>query len=154
MSVFHALHPAGPAFAACMAAVHASAFPPREQWSAPAMALQLSAPGAFGFVAPAGGLVLARTAADEAEILTLAVAPDARGRGLGRVLLLRAMAEAASRGGASIVLEVAAPNAAAQALYAATGFRCVGRRPRYYPCGTDALILRAPLTAAAHPACG
>jgi [ribosomal protein S18]-alanine N-acetyltransferase len=110
------------------------------------MALQLSAPGAFGFVAPASGLVLARTAADEAEILTLAVVPGCRRLGLGRALLRRAMAESACRGAASMVLEVAAPNAPAQALYAAEGFSHVGRRPRYYPCGTDALVLRALLT--------
>lgn len=145
-----AILPATPAHAEVLAAIHALAFPPAERWGADAMVLQLAQPGGFGFVAAAGGFVLARVAADESEILTLAVAPAARRRGLARLLLHRARMEAATRGAASMVLEVAAANDPAQALYAAAGFVPVGRRRRYYPNGADALVLRAPLS----PPCG
>ncbi len=136
---------AAPAHAAALASIHAEAFPPGARWGAEAMALQLALPGAFGWIDPAGGMVLARVAADESEVLTLAVMPGARRQGVARRLLARTMAEAAERGAASMVLEVAAGNDAARALYAAAGFRPVGRRPGYYAGGTDALVLRAAL---------
>ncbi len=125
-----------------MALVHGLAFPPNECWGPDAFELQLALPGVFGCLSPAGGVILARVTADEAEILTLAVAPGAQGRGLGRALLERAMHEAAQRGAASMVLEVSNVNQAALALYAAAGFTTVGRRERYYPGGADALIQR------------
>ena len=115
------------------------------------MTLQLGLAGAFGRIHPAGGRVLARIAAEEAEILTLAVAPAARRQGLGRALLLAAMEEAARRGAREMFLEVAAANPAARALYAACGFTEVGLRRGYYAGGGDALILRAPLTPADFP---
>jgi [ribosomal protein S18]-alanine N-acetyltransferase len=142
------LEPATPAHAEALAHIHASAFPPGQRWGADAMALQLGLPGVFGWIAlvaglAEGGMVLARVAADEAEILTLAVDPAARGLGVGRALLGRAMQTASSRDAASMVLEVAATNKAARALYSGRGFREVGRRVAYYPGPVDALILRA-----------
>lgn len=128
-----------------MAAIHAECFPPAGQWSAAVMELQLGLPGAFGWIDPAGGLVLARVAADESEILTLGVVPDARGRGLGGALLRRAMKTARVRGADCTLLEVEEGNAAARALYAGAGFVAVGRRRGYYAGGADALILRATL---------
>ncbi len=109
------------------------------------MALQLGLPGVFGLVDGRGGFVLARVAADEAEILTLAVAPAMRRHGLGRELMQAAMAAAAGRGAASVALEVAERNAAARSLYAGLGFAGVGRRRGYYGAGGDALILWAAL---------
>jgi len=88
--------------------------------------------------------VLARTAAGEAEILTLAVAPHARGRGLGRALLDRAIAQAETQGAQALFLEVGADNPHALALYGALGFAKVGLRKRYYGAG-DALVLRLSL---------
>ena len=137
---------AGPAHAAALAAIHCAAFPPKEAWSADVIALQLGLPGAFGLIDPAGGMVLARVTADEAEILTIAVMPTARKRGLGRALLRAAMDRAAERGACEMFLEVAIANGAARALYAALGFIQVGRRRGYYPGGGDALILRADLS--------
>ena len=134
------------AHAPAMALLHGLAFPPGERWGPDAFALQLALRGAFGFVAEAGGTVLARVAADEAEILTIAVAPEAQGQGLGRTLLEHAMHEAAQQGAASMVLEVSVANQAALALYEGAGFTTVGRRPRYYPGGADALIQRRALT--------
>ena len=103
----------------------------------------------------AGGFVLARVVADEAEILTLAVDPHGQGQGAGRLLLQAAMGEARRRGAVAMFLEVAPSNAAALALYGSAGFVQVGRRPRYYPGGSDALVLRGPLNpgAAAEAAC-
>jgi ribosomal-protein-alanine N-acetyltransferase len=90
---------------------------------------------------------LARAAAGEAEILTLAVMPPARGQGLGRALLQSAAAHAASLGAASVFLEVGADNPAALALYASLGFDRVGQRKAYYAAhGTgDAWVLKAQL---------
>lgn len=133
---------ATPAHAAAMALLHGRAFPKPERWGADAIGLQLGLPGAFGWIAPSGGMVLARTAADEAEVLTLAVDPDARRRGVGRALLDQALATAWDRGAGSMFLEVAADNAAALALYAAAGFDPIGRRPGYYSGGRDAIVLR------------
>jgi ribosomal-protein-alanine N-acetyltransferase len=128
--------------AGALAALHAAAFPEAERWDAAAIGGLLALPGAFGVVRPGQGFVLARVAADEAEILTLAVAPDARRQGGGAALLAAAMAQAALRGAAAMFLEVSEGNAAARALYAAAGFAEAGRRRRYYADGADALVLR------------
>lgn len=137
--------PANSAHAGALAEIHRAAFPPPEAWGTDAISLQLAMPGAFGLVAPRGGMLLGRVAADEAEVLTLAVLPEMRRAGLGRALLLGAMAEARHRGAASMVLEVAVDNVAARGLYAGTGFTPVGRRRCYYADGGDALVLRAVL---------
>ncbi len=129
-----------------MACIHAAAFPPGEAWSADAIGTQLGLPGTFGWIDPAGGMILARVAADEAEVLTLAVAPAHRGCGCGRALLRHAMQEAGARGALTIVLEVATGNVAARRLYFGAGFIEVGRRPEYYAGGSDAYILRGSLT--------
>ena len=123
--------PATPAHARVMAHIHGLAFPARESWGPDAIAIQLALPGGFGFLADPGGMAVARAATDEAEILTLAVAPEARRRGLGQALLAATMAEAARRGARAMFLEVAHSNASARALYAAAGFVEVGRRRRY-----------------------
>jgi ribosomal-protein-alanine N-acetyltransferase len=128
--------------AAALAALHATAFPAAEAWGADAIRLMLEMPGAFGLHRPGAGFVLARVAADEAEILTLAVAPGARRAGHGGALLAGAMAAAAARGAAAMFLEVSEQNAPARALYAAAGFTEAGRRRRYYADGADALVLR------------
>lgn len=133
--------------APALGALHAAAFPAGERWGADALRLMLEMPGAFGLLLPEQGFVLARVAADEAEILTLAVVPGARRRGQGGGLLAAAMAQAAARGAATMFLEVSERNAAARALYAAAGFGEAGRRRRYYADGSDALVLRRGLGA-------
>ncbi|WP_254453743.1 hypothetical protein [Siccirubricoccus sp. G192] len=55
------------------------------------------------------------------------------------------MAAARARGAAAMFLEVAAGNPAALALYRGLGFDRVGQRRRYYPDGSDALVLRRDL---------
>lgn len=140
---------AHPAHAVALAAIHASAFSDAEAWDAAAFARQLELPGVFGFLHPGAGLVLARFAAGEAEILTLAVALPARRRGIGMALLRATIAEAAANGRATLFLEVSARNTAARALYEAAGFRQVGHRRSYYADGSDALVLALRLSPAA-----
>jgi ribosomal-protein-alanine N-acetyltransferase len=131
--------------AAALAALHAAAFPLAEAWGADAIALMLELPGTYGIWSPGEGFVLARAAGGESEILTLAVLPAARRRGLGGALMAAALAGAVLRGAAAMFLEVAAGNAAARGLYHGLGFAEVGRRRRYYPDGSDALVLRRDL---------
>ena len=124
-----------------LAALHAACF--ERAWDAATLCDMLAGPGAFAF-AHEDGFVLARAAADEAEILTLAVRPEARGKGLGRALLQAAINKAHALGAATMFLEVGADNPAALALYAGLGFVKVGMRKAYYE-GRDALVLRLPL---------
>lgn len=131
---------AGAEAAPLLAALHAAAEAGRA-WPADAYARLLATPGVFA-IADACGFVLARIAADEAEILMLAVLPASRRQGLGRRLLDQAILHAAGAGARAMFLEVAATNRAARSLYEAAGFAVVGRRARYYPDGTDALLLR------------
>jgi ribosomal-protein-alanine N-acetyltransferase len=134
------------AHATVLAEIHRAAFPPTESWSRDVMLLHLELPTTFGLVHPDGGMVLARVAADEAEILTIAVDPARRRLGIGSALLRLAMERAAAIGAVSMFLEVAVTNHAARALYAAHGFTEAGLRRHYYSDGTDALILRSTLT--------
>ncbi len=122
-----------------MAALHAGAFDGATRWSAVAFAATLAEPGAFAVAAP-GGFAVGRVTLDEAELLTLVVAPAQRRRGRARTLLGDFAAAARERGARTAFLEVAADNGAARALYDASGWREVGRRRGYYG-GTDALIL-------------
>lgn len=138
---------AAPDAAPALAAIHAECFPPGEAWSAEAIAGLMAMPGVAALHRPGEGFVLFRAAADEAEILTIAVRPAARRRGAGRALLAAAMAAAAEVGARRMVLEVAATNAPARALYEGAGFVMAGLRRRYYADGTDALLLAAPLAA-------
>lgn len=137
------LVPATKFHADALAVLHARAFPPGERWGSDAMALQLGLPGVFGWIAEPGGMILARVVADESELLTLAVDPGQRRRGLGTALLAQAMRTVADRGARTMFLEVSARNGPARALYAGCGFEQVGRRPGYYRDGSDALVLRA-----------
>ena len=137
---------AGPAHAAAMAAIHASAFPPKQAWGVDAISLQLALPGVLGLIDERGGMLLARVAADEAEVLTLAVTPAQRRRGVAKRLLAAAVTEIRARGGQTLFLEVAEGNAAARALYHRFGFTEAGRRPGYYGDSADALVLRMNLS--------
>lgn len=131
-----------------LAALHAAAFD--APWTAAAFADLLGQAGVFAVEAPEG-FILMRGVADEAEILTLAVRPSARRRGLGARLLAEGVGLAGARGADRVFLEVADDNAAAQALYRRAGFAETGRRPRYYARADgsrrDALILTVNLAA-------
>ncbi len=132
----------GPLHADALAAIHAAAFPAAEQWSAKTFSDLLELPGVFAIMAAGGGLLLARIAADEAEILTLAVMPEQRRRGIARRLLRDAIARLRASGAAALFLEVSVGNVPARALYAAFGFCEVAKRPGYYAGGESAALLR------------
>ncbi len=78
------------------------------------------------------GFVLSRLVLDEAEILTIAVAPKSRRRGVGGALLGAHLATLAAQGAKALFLEVEAGNHAALALYAQFNFYRVGARKAYY----------------------
>jgi ribosomal-protein-alanine N-acetyltransferase len=115
-----------------LARLHAAAETHDRPWSAPDFADLLAAPGALLIAEDTACFALARTVADEAELLILATHPDARRRGLARAALAALHRAAAQRGVATVFLEVAADNAAARALYDAAGYAETGRRPAYY----------------------
>ena len=103
------------------------------------MAEILGMAGVFGFIDDRGGLIIARKAGGEAEILTLAVVPGSRRLGIARALVERV---ALAAGDVTWFLEVAAGNTPALALYGHLGFTECGRRRDYYGQGQDALTLR------------
>lgn len=119
-------------------AVSDAAFDPRfgEAWSAAQLRGTLTQPGSWLRLAMSDrvalGFSLCRPLVDEAELLLIAVHPDARGNGVGRALLTSAVNDAGDRGMSSVFLEMRDGNAAAQALYRAVGFAEVGRRRDYY----------------------
>jgi len=135
-----------PAHARIAAALHAASFD--APWSAADFAELLNQPGVGGLMwqtdVPAG-LILVRAVADEAEILTLAVVPDHRRRGIAVQLLDDACRMLRSGGTHRFFLEVAADNIAARALYERRGFAATGRRAAYYDRGAaprvDAVIM-------------
>ena len=96
------------------------------------------------------GFAVSRTAADEAEILSIAVAASHRGRGLSRDLLLTHLGHLAGRGVRVVFLEVEENNQPARRLYTRAGFGIAGRRERYYqqPGGEqlNALLMRRDLS--------
>jgi len=91
------------------------------------------------------GFVMSRMAADEAEILSVAIASARRGRGLSRLLLDIHLRSLAGRGAKAVFLEVDEQNEPARRLYQRAGFREVGRRQGYYQSGATALVLRRDL---------
>jgi ribosomal-protein-alanine N-acetyltransferase len=134
---------AGAAHAAVLAALHAESIAP--PWSTETFATLLGQPGVAGWIATDNeepvGLLLARAAADEAEILTLAVLPRMRRRGIAAHLMAQLVVWAASASTTRLFLEVAEDNVAARALYERSGFITAGRRTDYYAPGRDALLL-------------
>lgn len=96
------------------------------------------------------GFAVSRLAADEAEILSIAIDAAQRGRGLSRQLLLTHLGHLAGRGVRKIFLEVEENNQPARRLYERAGFGVVGRRERYYrqPGGEqlNALLMRRDLS--------
>lgn len=114
-----------------LAALHAACFTTPRPWTEAEFESFLTTPHVF-LLGDAQGFVVGRAVADEAELLTLAVAPGARRRGVGGALVAAFEAEARDRGAAEAFLEVAEDNAAARALYAAAGYRETGRRPGYF----------------------
>jgi ribosomal-protein-alanine N-acetyltransferase len=137
---------AGPLDAAVLAALHRQCF--QRPWDETAMAQFASAPGTLcligsvgdGASSVAGGLLIARKADDEAEILTFGVVPPCRNKGLGTALLQAAIERLRASGAKRLFLEVEDGNQAALRLYRSCGAEPVGRRQGYYADGADAAI--------------
>lgn len=148
------IRPAELADAAALAPLEKVCF--SDPWSAAAFAELLPLSYMVSLIAEngagIGGYLIAREMAGESEILNLAVVPEARRAGLGRMLLDDGLARLRDRGAQRVWLEVRESNAAAQALYARRGFTTAGRRRRYYRAPVeDALILSMDLTGEAFP---
>ena len=92
-----------------------------------------------GSIVGYGGLLVVET---DAHITTIAVATEARGRQLGKRLMLALIDRALDTGARHLTLEVRVSNASAQGLYERFGFRPVGRRKNYYR-DEDALVMWA-----------
>ena len=138
---------ASAAEAEALARVHTASF--ETPWRAADIAVLLDGPG--GMALSAGdqdihGFILIRANSYEAEILTLAIEPAFRRRGLARMLVEAAASFAETQGAEGLFLEVAEDNPAAIALYAGLAFDQVGRRRGYYARkgsdAVDALVMR------------
>ena len=120
--------------------LHRACFP--DGWGVASMDEVLRSPGVYAILAADGeraaGLALGRRIADEAELLTLGVAPEFRRQGLGAALV-RAIASVVPRARA-LHLEVAADNRGAMTLYRLLGFRQIGRRKDYYRRAGNSLV--------------
>jgi len=137
------------------AELHSAAF--TRPWSGDELAALLAQKGSFGVVArrvgqpssPPAGFVVARVAADEAEILTITVDRRVRKQGVGRLLLDHVLQRLHADRVSSLFLEVDEENVAALRLYKRLRFEEVGRRPAYYSDAggrkTSALVLKRAL---------
>lgn len=147
------IQPIGVERSAECAAIHAESF--AYPWQESDFEQLFVAPGVFADGAieakdeHLAGFILSRIADDEAEILTLAVAPEWRRRGIARSLLGLHLPVLAANRAARLFLEVEAENAAARALYMDFGFEEVGERKSYYRTAdgraTEALVMRRDL---------
>lgn len=121
-----------------LAALHALTF--RQPWSDDDFHALLVEDNVFGFIAReegnrkamGGGFVVARLVLDEAEILTIAVAPVAQRKGLGHALMDATLRHLHNARASMLFLEVDELNIPALALYRRLGFKQVGNRPGYY----------------------
>lgn len=137
------------------ATLHGAAFAAMGErtWTRQEVAELLASPGAAGLLLAvddcAIGFVLYRVAADEAELLTIAVSAAQRRQGRGWQLLMAAIDRVRAAGAQMLFLEVGADNPEARALYAAAGFQAVGLRPAYYRRDerppADAIVMRLTL---------
>ncbi|MEM8626739.1 MAG: GNAT family N-acetyltransferase [Pseudomonadota bacterium] len=127
------------ALARC-AALHAAGFV--RPWSAASLQDTLANEAVFavlsygaqsGSPAAASGFGVFMLAGDVLDIVTLTVDPVQRGNGHGTAILAAALTAGQTQGAQSALLEVAANNAPAIALYEAAGFATISRRRNYYP---------------------
>ncbi len=138
--------------AAIMAEIHGAASP--DPWPLSAYAESLKNPSTHSLLVleegTPRGFVLVQQAADEAEILMIAVNPSFQGKNYGKHLVVSIAEQLEQKGVKALFLEVAEDNAPARSLYAKCGFAQVGRRKGYYahanarrqPVKVDALLMR------------
>ncbi|TWD79430.1 ribosomal-protein-alanine N-acetyltransferase [Kribbella amoyensis] len=139
-----AIRPALPTDLPAVAALDAVCFP-ADAWSATAWADEFGRDDRVVLVADEGAVVgyvvllVPSFAADPIDLLRIAVSPAGRRTGIARQLMSAALAVCAGR---EVLLEVAASNEAAGALYAGFGFEQISRRRGYYAGGEDAVVMR------------
>ncbi len=138
---------ARPAEAAAIAVIHGASF--KRGWGEDEIHRLLIERNVIGHRVSSGqkltGFILSRLAAGEAEILSVAIAPKWRGRGLARPLLDLHLRRLAGFGVRAVFLDVDKSNIPARALYERAGFHEVGQRQGYYSGGGTALVLRRDL---------
>jgi ribosomal-protein-alanine N-acetyltransferase len=155
------IRPAGPFDLEILAALHAACFAAAwdQPWTANSFAEILAMPGASAVILLGKlrgqddeplGFAVTRSVLDETEIILLAVRPDCRGQGWGRILTGHIVEQGRAGCQQAIFLEHAAPNIAAARLYQASGFRQIGTRRNYYRNrnndAVDAVVMRLDLT--------
>ena len=149
-----------PSDAAALARLHAACF--ARGWDGESIRRYLGDPNCLALLARRSGVstlqgfLICRASGAEAEILSLAVAPEMRGQRIGEALWLTARSELLSRGVDRVVLEVGEDNKAALALYSKFDFRKVGRRKDYYQSASgepplSGLIMACDLAASSGP---
>jgi len=137
------------------AALHAESFAAlgERAWTRQDLAGLVASPGVSGLLLQVdghdAGFALSRVAADEAELLTIAVRPVHRRQGVGRRLLAAVIDQVRAAGARTLFLEVGVDNPAARSLYEMQGFSVVGERRGYYQRGqgpaADGLVMRLTL---------
>jgi ribosomal-protein-alanine N-acetyltransferase len=119
--------------------------PEAANWTQASYREWMNSPGAVAFVSEGDGrvtgFIIGRQVSDEAEVLNLAVAPQARRKGQGGALLKRSLDEFRALGAGRVYLEVRESNVTAMAFYAKHGFSQSGRRPKYYRKPEEAAIV-------------
>ncbi|MBQ7055696.1 MAG: ribosomal protein S18-alanine N-acetyltransferase [Alphaproteobacteria bacterium] len=124
-----------------LANLHAKCFP-NKPWSANDFA-DLKKSGCE-IIASQNGFIVWRAVADEAEIISVGVAPDARRAGIAAAMLGIMENELKKNGIKNIFLEVAENNQPARQLYKNNGYNEIGVRPKYYD-GVDAIMMKKEL---------
>ena len=149
------IEPARPEDLGPLAEIHGRAF--AHEWSETELAALVADPSVICLVAKRGnafgtkrpfGFLLLRFAADEAEVLTIAVDPTRRGRGYGHMLMMAGIERLIRRDVAHLFLEVDEGNAPAVRLYQKIGFIEVGKCKGYYATAngrSTALVMRLDL---------
>jgi [ribosomal protein S18]-alanine N-acetyltransferase len=146
------VEPAGPRDAARLAQLHGASF--HRGWGEAEFETMLTERNTLVDRLRLGrkviGFAVSRMAADEAEVLSVAIDASQRGRGLSRDLLLTHLGHLAGRGVRTVFLEVEENNQPARRLYEWAGFGVVGRRERYYQQSSgeqlNALLMRRDLS--------
>lgn len=121
--------------------LHRACFP-NKPWSASDFA-DLKNSGC-DIIASKNGFAVWRVVADEAEIITIGVHPDARKAGIASAMLAIIEADAKKHGAKKMFLEVAENNHPARVLYEHNGYIQIGMRPKYYD-GVDAILMEKQL---------
>jgi ribosomal-protein-alanine acetyltransferase len=131
---------------------------PDDAWSEQTMAAEIASEHNHYLVEEEDGRIVgyggvrALRGAPDSDIQTIALDPAFRGQGRGRRMLRLLLDAARERGARDTFLEVRDDNEAAQALYLSEGFAEIGRRPRYYKGGVDAIIMKIELNRKAQDA--